>query len=327
MTPEMVVNRINDAMKIANDVLQRHAAAVICTVPSLCAFCQPHLALKSLKSSVFSISSYLFCLAFAPPTMSLKNAVITGANRGLGLELCRQLSLDERYQTIYALCRKTSPELTELASKNQKIGIVDGVNVTDNGVGIKLGSFFRTDTTDEPIIPIHLLIHNAGAYGPPKDCVDAQAMYASQSLETITRERMRFALELNTLAPLFVTQALLPNLQATGKVIIISSLMGSIRDNTAGAHYGYRTAKAAANMVGKTLAMDLKSPERQIAVGMIHPGFVATGFDGGKKRREGQRDVDVCVKGVLQAVDQVTLETTGCFLHGGYGEGVRPLDW
>jgi NAD(P)-dependent dehydrogenase (short-subunit alcohol dehydrogenase family) len=101
--------------------------------------------------------------------------------------------------------------------------------------------------------------------------------------------------------------------------------MGSIQDNTSGSHYGYRTAKAAANMIGKSLAMDLQSDK--IAVGMIHPGFVATGFDGGDGSREGQRGVDVSVKGVLQAVDQVTLENTGCFLDGGYGEGVRPLIW
>jgi hypothetical protein len=82
-------------------------------------------------------------------------------------------------------------------------------------------------------------------------------------------------------------------------------------------------------MIGKILAMDSQSDK--IAVGMIHPGFVATGFggtgDASLERREGQRDVDVSTKGILQAVDEVTLEKTGCFLHGGYGEGVSPINW
>jgi NAD(P)-dependent dehydrogenase (short-subunit alcohol dehydrogenase family) len=99
-----------------------------------------------------------------------------------------------------------------------------------------------------------------------------------------------------------------------------------------------RAAKAAANMIGKSLATDLQS--NKIAVGMIHPGFVSTGFGGtggdssssstgssSLERREGQMDVDVSAKGVLQAVDEVTLEKTGCFLHGGYGEGVKPINW
>jgi NAD(P)-dependent dehydrogenase (short-subunit alcohol dehydrogenase family) len=298
--------------------------------------------------------------------MSLRNVVITGANRGLGLELCKQLCSDERYQKIYALCRQTSPELNALAEQahqqqqphqptRTEIEIVQGINVTEQEtVGATLQSFFRSNTANP--IPIHLLIHNAGAYGPSEESVkDFQDMYVSQSLQQVTPARMRYALELNALAPLFLTQALLSNLRHAAasaaaeekpsnikvctKVIIISSLMGSIQDNNSGSHYGYRAAKAAANMIGKSLATDLE-PDK-IAVGMIHPGFVATGFGGtgggdssssstgtsSLERREGQRDVDVSAKGVLQAVEEVTMEKTGCFLHGGYGEGVKPINW
>jgi NAD(P)-dependent dehydrogenase (short-subunit alcohol dehydrogenase family) len=276
------------------------------------------------------------------PTMSLRNVVITGANRGLGLELCKQLCSDERYQKIYALCRQTSPELSDLAEQQQhqpnaKIEIVPDIDVTEQETAAtKLQSFFRSDT-DTPV-PIHLLLHNAGAYGPSEESVkDYKDMYASQSLEQVTPARVRYALELNALAPLFVTQALLSNLRAAAaiededpaKVIIISSLMGSIQDNESGSHYGYRAAKAAANMIGRTLAVDLKSDN--IAVGMIHPGFVATGFGGtgeaSLERRDGQKEVDVSAKGVLQAIDEVSLEKTGCFLHGGYGEGVSTINW
>jgi NAD(P)-dependent dehydrogenase (short-subunit alcohol dehydrogenase family) len=291
----------------------------------------------------FVSSTFAIATTANNPVMSLRNVVITGANRGLGLELCKQLCSDERYQKIYALCRQTSPGLSDLANEAQpKIEIVPGIDVTEQETaGATLQSFFRSDTTDP--VPIHLLIHNAGAYGPPEESIqDYQDMYVSQSLEKVTPARVRYALELNALAPLFVTQALLSNLRAAAavseagnnetlstKVIIISSLMGSIQDNESGSHYGYRAAKAAANLIGRTLAVDLQSDK--IAVGMIHPGFVATGFGGtgeaSLERREGQREVDVSAKGVLQAIDEVTLEKTGCFLHGGYGDGVSTINW
>ena len=118
--------------------------------------------------------------------------------------------------------------------------------------------------------PVDLLVHNAGAYGPPEKGVDS--IYATQTLANITAERMRFAFELNTIAPLILTQALLPNLEQAAaarefsKVTIISSAMGSIAENGSGGHYGYRTAKAGVNMVGMSLSQDLK--DKNIAVSM-----------------------------------------------------------
>jgi tubulin alpha len=117
------------------------------------------------------------------------------------------------------------------------------------------------------------------------------------------------------------------------KVIIISSAIGSIEENGSGGHYGYRTSKAGVNMIGKSLAMDLK--DDNICVGLIHPGYVLTGFDNAKRgqakpseeRNPGQRDVGPSATGVLQAIDKVTMETTGSFWHGNYGEGVKQLPW
>jgi len=105
--------------------------------------------------------------------------------------------------------------------------------------------------------------------------------------------------------------------------------MGSMFGNTTGGHYGYRSAKAAANMMGKSLSVDLKP--YNIAVGMIHPGFVATGFDGKSRQndplRPGQRRVEDSVQGIVQAIDYVNLDTTGCFVTGNYGAGIKPLSW
>jgi NAD(P)-dependent dehydrogenase (short-subunit alcohol dehydrogenase family) len=191
-----------------------------------------------------------------------------GANRGLGLELCRQLADGDTFSSIYALCRKSSDCLGSLASVSKKVIIVEGVEVVKEESIAVVQKTFRTNVKNA--LPIHLLVHNAGAYSLPEDIVDE--MYDTQTLENITSERMRFSFEINTLAPLRLTQALLPNLKATKeekdprKLIIISSAMGSTQANGSGGHYGYRTAKAGVNMIGKSLSIDLK--EHNVAVGL-----------------------------------------------------------
>jgi NAD(P)-dependent dehydrogenase (short-subunit alcohol dehydrogenase family) len=133
----------------------------------------------------------------ATNTMSLRNVVIADANRGLGLELCKQLCSDERYQNIYALRRQTSPELSDLAEQQQaqrpnaRIEIVPDIDVTEQEIaGRTLQSFFRSDSTTDTI-PIHSLIHNVGAYGPPEESVQAAAMPPDSSwgplkIQTVT---------------------------------------------------------------------------------------------------------------------------------------------
>lgn len=258
-------------------------------------------------------------------TVFSMNAVVTGANRGLGLEICKQLVETSKYERVFAICRKVSPDLAELAQKNGKLQVVNNVDIMEHADSATLlKELFQTDSADPT--PIHLLLQNAGAYGPPEEYENMNDRNKSQNIDNITLERLRFAFELNTAAPLLLTQALLPNLRAAApnaKVAIVSSAMGSISENTSGGHYAYRTSKAAVNMVGKGLSVDLR-PEG-IAVGMIHPGFVYTGFGGAKERVSGQRDVDVSVRGVLQAVDEISLSNTGCFLHGNYGEGVQSI--
>jgi NAD(P)-dependent dehydrogenase (short-subunit alcohol dehydrogenase family) len=276
-----------------------------------------------------------------------KNAVITGANRGLELELCKQLcqvekraeNADVHFSSIFAVCRKSSPALTALAKEHPKcVTIVEGIDVTSDEAPEQLSAFFESTNMDETdltsVTPIHLLIQNAGGYGPPESFDSPEAMYDSQTLDNITPQRLRYSIELNTIGPLFLTKALLPNLKAavaagddTAKVAIISSAMGSIADNTSGKHYGYRTAKAAVNMVGKSLSVDLK--DDNIAVGMIHPGFLFTDFGGNHQKapRPGQRSVQDGTTGVIEAIKALTIETTGSFFHGNYGEGVYEMKW
>jgi tubulin alpha len=281
-----------------------------------------------------------------PPNSNSRVVVITGANRGIGLELCKQLlllrsnNIDDgslSTTTIYALCRKSSESLTKLAtSTNDEIAtttknilqVVEGVDVVSDNVGTTIRNIFSNE------IPIHLLIHNAGAYGPPEDSGNnnADSLYQTQTLSTITSNRLLYSYKLNAVAPLLITQALVPNLKlaasdnGVSKVIIISSAMGSISDNTSGGHYGYRAAKAAVNQIGKSLATDLYNDN--IAVGLIHPGFVYTEFGGTNlPKRPGQYDVDVSVQGVIEAMNAINLQTTGSFLHGNYGQGIKSLPW
>ena len=274
----------------------------------------------------------IILLSLLSVSVMSKNIIITGANRGLGLELVRQLSTQPTTTKIFALCRKTSAALTTLASSHNStpaiVIVVEDVDVSQDTCVATLQSTFGSSTATT-ITPIDLLIHNAGAYGPPENFSNPSEMYASQTLDSISMDRMRGSIELNTLGPLRVTQALLPNLRASesSKVIIISSLMASLEDNTSGGHYGYRTAKAGANMIGKCLAEDLRNDN--IAVGMVHPGYVLTGFQGSEitELNPGQRMVEPSVKGVLEAMDAITMETTGSFLHGNYGEGVKSISW
>ena len=219
-----------------------------------------------------------------------------GANRGIGLEICKQLANlkpPNDYSSIYALCRKSNTELQALTDTYKNIKIIENIELV--GKEEELSTLIK-DTFGSGATPISLLVHNSGAYGPaediPKD-VDS-TLYQSQTLEAINPERMRYAYEINTIAPLYLTKLLLPNLQqsvtatsatttakhtsdgstkqqsgdttTTTKVMIISSVMGSIKDNTSGGHYAYRASKAAINMVGKSLSVDLK--DSNIAVGM-----------------------------------------------------------
>ncbi len=106
-----------------------------------------------------------------------------------------------------------------------------------------------------------------------------------------------------------MTTTLLDNLGEGSKVAIITSRMGSIGDNTSGSRYGYRMSKAAVNIAGVSLAHDLR--EREIAVAILHPGFVRTGMT----NHSGNIDPPEAARGLLARIDELTLETSGGFWH------------
>ncbi len=212
----------------------------------------------------------------------MQTVVIVGANRGIGLELARQLT--SRGDNVVAVCRKASDELADLG-----VEVIEGVDVTDEQSLNRLVTALGGRT-------IGILINNAG-------------VLSDESLEDLDIDRIRHQFEVNSLGPLRVTAALRRSLDDGSKVAIVTSRMGSIEDNTSGGRYGYRMSKAAVNMAGRSLAHDLK--EAGIAVAVLHPGFVRTGMTG----HQGLIDPPESAAGLIARIDELTLETTGSFRH------------
>jgi NAD(P)-dependent dehydrogenase (short-subunit alcohol dehydrogenase family) len=209
--------------------------------------------------------------------------LITGANRGIGYEYCRQLQA--RGDTVIAVCRSASEELKQLG-----LQIEEGIDITSDDSVADL----RTRLGN---VAINVLINNAG-------------IIKRVTLENLNFDSIREQFEVNALGALRVTHALLSNLKAGSKIVLMTSRMGSIADNTSGNSYGYRMSKVALSMAGKSLAHDLKP--REIAVAILHPGLVQTRMTnfvaGGITPEES-------VKGLLARIDELTLENTGMFWH------------
>jgi len=208
-------------------------------------------------------------------------AIVTGANRGIGLEICRQLA--ERGDEVTAVCRHSVGALEVLDAR-----VIEGVDVTEPAFIEQLSAKLGGETFD-------WLINNAGVIG-------------RGGLEALDFEDMERQFRVNSLGPLRVTSALLPNLGDGSKVGIVTSRMGSIDDNTSGGYYGYRMSKAAVNIAGKSLSVDLRG--RGIAVAILHPGMVATDMTGGNGV-----PVAHAAQGLIQRMDELSLETSGSFWH------------
>lgn len=209
--------------------------------------------------------------------------LITGANRGIGYEYCRQLQ--QRGDRVIAVCRQPSDELNALG-----VPLEMGIDLTDEAAVAKLAQRLQGTAIDG-------LINNAGI---------AERI----ALEELDFGSIRRQFEVNAIAPLRLTAALLPNLSTGAKVAIMTSRMGSIADNTSGGSYGYRMAKVALSMAGKSLAHDLKP--RGISVAILHPGLVQTRMTG---FTSSGITPEASVRGLLARIDALTLENSGTFWH------------
>lgn len=215
-------------------------------------------------------------------TVQDKTIVITGANRGIGLELSRQLS--ERGARVIAVCRKTSQELSEL-----DVEVCDGVDVTsDEGVALLVARLEGRS--------IDWLVNNAG-------------LLERDALGDLDFESIERQFRVNTLGPLRVTAALRDKLHEGSKAFVITSAMGSINDNTSGGYYGYRISKAGVNMAFKGLSVDLR--DRGIGVFMLHPGYVATDMT----NHSGDVPPEQAARGLIARMEELDMSRTGTFRH------------
>ena len=210
-------------------------------------------------------------------------AVVTGANRGLGFEMVRQLL--QRDFTVHATYR-SSPGLL-LAHERLHL--------------------HRLDVRDGPAIaemmeaiggPVDLLINNAGI---------ADGRWSS--VEAIDFDTAAEVMDVNALAPIRVTQAALPRLaERGGTVVMITSLMGSIADCMSGKSYAYRASKTALNML--TTAMKNELRDRGISVMLVHPGWVETDMGGPNAPIQAEESV----AGIMARIEEQTMDMTGRFV-------------
>ena len=209
--------------------------------------------------------------------------LVTGANRGIGYEFCRQLQA--RGETVIAVCRTADDALRALG-----VQVEEGVDITSDASFGDLAERLGDRAID-------VLINNAGILKPV-------------TLEYLDFDSIREQFEVNALGALRVTHTLLPRLKVGAKVVLMTSRMGSIADNTSGSSYGYRMSKVALSMAGKSLAHDLKP--RGVAVAILHPGLVQTRMTNFTK---GGITPEASVKGLLARIDELTLDNTGTFWH------------
>lgn len=212
----------------------------------------------------------------------MAHIVITGTNQGIGLELVRQYV--NRGDTVTAVCRKPGAELKQTGCE-----IIDNIDVSDSASINELARQMKSK-------PVDILFNNAG-------------ILTNESFSDLNFDRMKHQYDVNALGPLRVTKALSENLKPGSKVAIVTSRVGSMKDNGSGGNYGYRMSKAAANMAGVNLSHDLGP--RDIAVILLHPGYVKTNMTGGN----GMTDAATAAAGLIERVDDLSMQTTATFWH------------
>lgn len=222
----------------------------------------------------------------------MATVLITGANRGLGLEFCRQYA--EAGWDVIACCRNIgqAQDLNRLAGQYPNIQ-VEKLDVVD---------FDQIDVLAQKLSgrSVDVLINNAGVYG------DSQGHGFGQLDYRVWTETLR----INTQAPIKMAEAFLPQLQHSDKKLLVSvsSLMGSIADNTSGGSILYRSSKAALNAAMKSLAIDLN--KLGVGVLILHPGWVKTDMGG----PDALIDANESVSGMRAVIADFSLAQSGSFI-------------
>ena len=225
----------------------------------------------------------------------MKNILITGANRGIGLKFAEILSANNN---IYATTRDITKADDLKKFDNTELLELDLLNKDS----IKS---FCSELKD---IPLDMIINNAGIFQD------------EQMEETILDPELWLdEIMINAIGPVVLSQKLKENIMSGNdkKIIFISSQMGSIDDNYSGGYYFYRTSKSALNSAAKSLSIDWKADG--ISVLMLHPGWVRTDMGGSNAKL----DIDTSVSKMLDVINSLDMGKTGTFLNY---EG-KKLEW
>lgn len=216
--------------------------------------------------------------------------LITGANRGIGLEFVRQYAADG--WRVMACCRdpQGAAALNALAASSGDQVTVHALDVADFSQIERLAATLQGQAID-------VLINNAG-------------YYPQSSFGKIDYAAWDQAFRINTMAPMKMVECFVEHVARSGlrKIVTLSSKMGSLADNGSGGSYLYRTSKAAANMVMKSLAIDLKP--RGIALSTLHPGWVKTDMGGPDALITPQQSV----AGMRAVIAALSLQNAGRFI-------------
>jgi NAD(P)-dependent dehydrogenase (short-subunit alcohol dehydrogenase family) len=216
--------------------------------------------------------------------------LITGSNRGIGLELTKQYT--EAGWRVFACCRvpDRASELQSLANQYDNLSL-HALDVTDL-------ERIRVLANELQNQPVDILFNNAGSYGP------MEARFGNTD-----EAQWLECLRINTIAPMNIMQAFVNHVAASNRKIIagMSSKMGSMADNGSGGSYIYRSSKAALNAVLKSAAIDLRPLDIKVAI--LHPGWVKTDMGG----PNAEITVQQCVSGLRKILDNMTLDNSGHF--------------
>ena len=214
---------------------------------------------------------------------NMSTYLITGSNRGIGLELCKQII--ERGDEVIATCREASSDLKNL-----------GVRIEED---IDISSEDSINNLRQALSGVELdcLIHNAG-------------IYEFNSIDNFDHESIIRQFVVNALSPLSMTRSLKGLLKKYSKIGFITSRMGSISDNSSGSSYGYRMSKVALSMAAKSLSRDLLKEDIYVAI--LHPGLVSTRMTGFTKNGISTEE---SVNGLLKRIDSLNKNNTGTFWH------------
>ncbi len=223
----------------------------------------------------------------------MKKILVTGANRGLGLELVKKFLKNNEKVICTTRNISKSKELILCKEKyNDNLEICE-LDLLDKESPNILSNFLGDK-------PIDLFINNAGVIG-----------HSAQHFKSVSLNHWIDVLKVNLISPLLITQSIIKNVEKSseGKIYFISSKVGSIEDNKSGGMYIYRSSKTALNQVVKSLSIDLKP--LGISVISLHPGWVRTEMGG----PNALISVEESVNGMIDVISNTSIINSGQFIN------------